>query len=124
MRAFVTLLVPVILAFPARAEDTKLAVKLGPDEAWQVGPYQGGKVDAVNIDGDGRPATAVGANGLVLTTKVALARDTNCSCVSASRCRRDRAAGSRLSPARKARRRARQSARPPAPSIRLPIRNP
>jgi hypothetical protein len=76
MRAFVALIVPVILAFPARAEDTKLAVKLGPDDAWQVAPYQGGKIDAVNIDGDGRPAAAVGANGLVLTTKAALARDT------------------------------------------------
>jgi hypothetical protein len=73
MRAYFALFVPVVLAFPVHAEDTKLAVKLGPSEAaWQVAPYQGGKIDAVDIDG----AAAVGANGLVLTTKAALARDT------------------------------------------------
>jgi hypothetical protein len=71
------LLSPVLLTFLVRAQTPKLAVKLGPNPAaWQVAPYQGGKIDAVTIDGDGRPASAVGPNGLVLTTAAPLAQDT------------------------------------------------
>lgn len=73
MRMLFTLFVPAVLALSVRAEDAKLTMKLGPSEAaWQVAPYQGGKIDAVNMDG----AAAVGANGLVLTSKAALAKDT------------------------------------------------
>src|SRR5262245_2170510 len=54
-----------------------MGVKLGPNEAvWQVAPYQGGKIDVAAIDADGRPASAIGPNGLVLTTAAAIAQDT------------------------------------------------
>ncbi len=67
----------VMLTLFVRAQDTKpLAVKLGPNPAaWQAAASQG-KIDAVPIDGDGRPAAAVGPNGLVLTTAAPIARDT------------------------------------------------
>ena len=58
------------------AQDAKLAIKLSPQEtAWQIAPSQG-KIDAVNIDGDGRPAAAVGSNGLVLSTATPIKQDT------------------------------------------------
>jgi hypothetical protein len=78
MRAFfAALLTSALVTSCVRSQDAKLAVKLGPNEAaWQVAAYQGGKIDAVTIDGDGRPASALGPNGLVLTTAAALARDT------------------------------------------------
>src|SRR5271165_6648208 len=77
-RVFATLLFTlVICTWYVEAQDTKLVVKLGPSAAaWQVGPYQGPKIDAVNIDGDGRPASAVGPSGLVLTTAAPIAGDT------------------------------------------------
>jgi hypothetical protein len=79
-RVFVTLFfasLPLLMTWFVHAQDAKLAVKLGPTDAvWQVAPYQGAKIDAVNIDGDGRPASAVGASGLVLTTAAPIARDT------------------------------------------------
>lgn len=60
----------------AHAQGANLAVRLGPRAAaWQIGPYQG-KLDAVNVDGDVRPATAIGPSGLVLTTAAPIARDT------------------------------------------------
>src|SRR5690349_21405617 len=66
----------IILAPSARAQDAKLAVKLGPNAAaWQVAAYQG-KLDAVTIDADGRPASAVGPSGLVVTTTAPIARET------------------------------------------------
>ena len=62
------LLSTVVLPSFVQAQDAKLAVTLEPNAAaWQVGPYQG-KLDAVSIAGDGRPASAIGPNGLVLTT--------------------------------------------------------
>ena len=62
------LLSTVILTCLVQAQDAKLAVTLGPNAAaWQVGSYQG-KIDAVTIDGDGRPASAIGPNGLVVTS--------------------------------------------------------
>lgn len=71
------LLSTAILTQLLQAEDAKLAVKLGPNAAaWKVGPYQGTKIDAVNIDGDGRPASAIAASGLVVTSAEAIARDT------------------------------------------------
>ena len=78
MRRFsAALLLPaLLLPLPVQGQNTKLGVKLGPNEAaWQVAPYQG-KIDAVAIDADGRQASAVGPNGLVLTTAVAVAQDT------------------------------------------------
>ncbi len=70
------LLFAVILVPFARGQDARLAATLGPTPAaWQVAPYQGGKLDAVTIDGDGRPASAVGPNGLVLTTAAPVTRD-------------------------------------------------
>src|SRR2546421_8496306 len=76
-RLLVALLFFFMISGPSvRAQDAKLAVKLGPNPAaWQVAPYQG-KIDAVNIDGDGRPAAAIGSGGLVLTTTAPIARDT------------------------------------------------
>jgi hypothetical protein len=71
------LCVPLLLTSFVPAQPPKLGIKLGPDEAaWQVAPYQGGKLDAVAIDADGRPAASVGPNGLVLTTAAAVAPDT------------------------------------------------
>lgn len=71
------LLLLLLASRSARAQDTRLAVKFGPNEAaWQVAPSQGGTIDAVRIDGDGRPASAIGPNGLVLTSKAAVAPDT------------------------------------------------
>src|SRR2546422_10451454 len=71
------LFAPLLLTLFVQGQNTKLGVKLGPNEAaWQVAPYQGGKIDAVAIDGDGRPASAIGPNGLVLTTTAAIAQDT------------------------------------------------
>src|SRR5262245_58518743 len=59
------------------AQPPKTDVKLKLDEAaWQVAPYQGGKFDITAIDADGRPATAVGPNGLVLTTTKPVEPDT------------------------------------------------
>ena len=50
------LLSPLLLTLFVQGPSTKLGVKLGPSEAaWQVAPYQG-KLDAVAIDGDGKPA--------------------------------------------------------------------
>ena len=76
-RLSAALLLPtVILTFFVQAQDAKLAVTLGPNAAaWQVGPYQG-KIDAVTIDGDGRPASAIGPNGLVVTSAAPIAKDT------------------------------------------------
>jgi hypothetical protein len=76
-RTFAALLFSwLFLTFPAHGQDTKLGVKLGPNEAaWQVAPYQG-QIDAVAVDVDGRRAAAVGPNGLVLTTAAAVAQDT------------------------------------------------
>src|SRR5258708_623047 len=66
---------PLLLTLFVQGQNTKLGVKLSPNEAtWQVTPYQG-KIDAVAIDGDGRPAIAVGPNGLVLTTTAAIAQE-------------------------------------------------
>ena len=63
----------LLLTLSVQGQNTKLGVKLGPNEAaWQVAPYQG-KLDAVAINADGRPASAVGPNGLVLTTTAAIA---------------------------------------------------
>jgi hypothetical protein len=78
MRRLAAALLLIAVSFPCsgQAQDARLAVKLGPNEAaWQVGPHQG-KIDAVKIDGGGRPVSAVGPNGLVLTTKAPVARDT------------------------------------------------
>ena len=70
------LFAPLLLTLFVQGQNTKLGVKLGPNEAaWQVAPYQG-KLDAVAINADGRPAAAVGPNGLVLTTTAAIAQDT------------------------------------------------
>jgi hypothetical protein len=71
------LLSSLFFTLPVHGQDAKLGVKLGPNEAaWQVAPYQGGKLDAVTIDADGRRASAIGPNGLVLTTATAVAPDT------------------------------------------------
>lgn len=60
----------------AQAPDAKLAVALGPNAAaWQVAPYQG-KIDAATVKDNGRLASAIGPNGLVLTTTAPIARDT------------------------------------------------
>ncbi|HKB35420.1 MAG TPA: hypothetical protein VKD72_03135, partial [Gemmataceae bacterium] len=77
MRRFSTaLLVSALLTLSVKGQNTRLGVKLGPKEAaWQVAPYQG-KIDAVAIDAEGRRASAVGPNGLVLTTAAAVAQDT------------------------------------------------
>jgi hypothetical protein len=72
----VLLFAPLLVTWFVQGQQTKLGLKLGPNEAaWQVAPYQG-KLDAAAIDGDGRPATAVGSSGLVLTTKTAIAQET------------------------------------------------
>jgi len=72
----VLLFSPLLLTLFVQGQDTKLGIKLGPNEtAWQVTPYQG-KIDTVAIDGDGPPASAIGPNGLVLTTTAAIAQDT------------------------------------------------
>src|SRR4051812_38943876 len=66
-----------LLASVSKAQDAKLAVKLGPDEkAWQVGPYQGTLLDAKTIDADGHPASDVGPSGMVLNTTAPIERDT------------------------------------------------
>src|SRR5262245_65763403 len=71
------LVAPLLGTSFAQGQTAKLALKLGPNEAaWQVAAYQGGKIDAVAIDGDGRPASSIGPNGLVLTTAAAIAPDT------------------------------------------------
>src|SRR5690349_16905332 len=73
----VLLFVSLFLTPPVHGQDAKLGVKLGPNEAaWQVAPYQGGKIDAVSVDADGKRAAAVGPNGLVLTTAAPVAQDT------------------------------------------------
>ena len=75
-RLSAVLLSTIILTSFVQAEDAKLAVTLGPNAAaWQIGPYQG-KIDAVAIDGDGRPASAIGPNGLVVTSAGPIAKDT------------------------------------------------
>jgi hypothetical protein len=67
---------PLLLTSSAHGQAAQPGIKLAPNEAaWQVAPYQGGKIDAVAIDADGRPASAVGPNGLVLTTAAAVAQD-------------------------------------------------
>lgn len=73
------LMLAALVSLPsfAQGQIPKLPIKLGSnDAAWQVAPYQGGKIDASAIDADGRPAVAVGPNGLVLTTASALKADT------------------------------------------------
>lgn len=66
----------VILTSLATAQSPKLAAKFEPNAAaWQVGPYQG-KLDAATIDADGRPATALGASGLVVMSAAPIAKDT------------------------------------------------
>jgi hypothetical protein len=77
-RTFAALLFSsLFFTLPAHGQDAKLGVKLGPNEAaWQVAPYQGGKIDAVSVDAEGRRAAAVGPNGLVLTTAAPVAQDT------------------------------------------------
>ena len=75
-RIFAALVWTVLGTSPALAQDAKLAARLGPDAAaWQVAPYQG-QIDAVPIDGGGRPASAVGPNGLVLTARAPVQKDT------------------------------------------------
>lgn len=70
------LLSPVIFVLFVQAQDTKLAIKLGPNAAaWQVAHYSGGKIDAVTVDADGQPAAAIGPNGLLVTTAGPVARD-------------------------------------------------
>jgi hypothetical protein len=72
-----TLSIPLLLTSFVQAQVSKPGVKLGPNEAaWQLAPYQGGKLDSVAVDADGRPATAVGPNGLVLTTAAPVAPET------------------------------------------------
>src|SRR5262249_2170149 len=62
------LFTPLLLTLFVQGQPAKLGVELGPNRAaWQVAPYQG-KLDVVTVNADGRPATAVGPNGLVLTT--------------------------------------------------------
>jgi hypothetical protein len=74
-RLSAVLFVTVLLTSSSQAQDAKLAVTLKPSAAaWQVGPYQG-KIDAVTIDGDGRPVSAIGPSGLVVTTAAPIARD-------------------------------------------------
>jgi hypothetical protein len=69
------LLSPALWTGFAHAQDAKLPIKLGPnDAAWLVAPYQG-KIDAVKLDGDGRPAAAIGPSGLVLTTAAPIGQD-------------------------------------------------
>src|SRR5947207_1523910 len=77
-RTFAALLFSsLFLTLPVDAQDAKLGLKLGPNEAaWQVAPYQGGKIDAAAVDADGKRAAAVGPNGLVLTTAAPVTRDT------------------------------------------------
>lgn len=78
MRFYAALVfLPLISPLSAHAQAPSPGVKLGPDEAaWQVAPYQGGKTDALAMEVDGRPATAVGPKGLVFTTKAPIAQDT------------------------------------------------
>src|SRR4051794_17054388 len=72
----VLLFAPLLLTWFVQGQTAKLGVKLGPDEAaWKVAPYSG-KLDAAPVDGDGRPASAVGPSGLVLTTTAEIAQDT------------------------------------------------
>ena len=74
-RLSAALLSTVFLTPFVQAQDAKLAVRLAPNAAaWEVAPYQG-KIDAVTIDGDGRPASAIGPNGLVLTTTAPIKKD-------------------------------------------------
>ena len=74
-RLSAALLSTVFLTPFVQAQDAKLAVRLAPNAAaWEVAPYQG-KIDAVTIDGDGRLASAVGPNGLVLTTTAPIKQD-------------------------------------------------
>jgi hypothetical protein len=78
MRQFaaVLLIASLFSTHSVHGQDAKLAVSLGPDSAtWQVGPYQG-KIDAETIDGDGHRASAIGPNGLVVTTTAPIAKDT------------------------------------------------
>ncbi len=75
--AAAVLLLPALMALLAQAQTPKLAVRLGPDaSAWQIAPYQGGKIDATTVDVGGTATTAVGPAGLVLTTAAPIARDT------------------------------------------------
>jgi hypothetical protein len=77
MRRFCAALLfaPLLLMSFAQGQPAKLAVELGPNRAaWQVAPYQA-KLDAVAITVDGRSATAVGPNGLVLTTSAPIAQE-------------------------------------------------
>jgi hypothetical protein len=74
--SFAALLFPLLLLpWSAQGQSARAGVKLGPNEAaWKVTAYQG-KLDAVAIQADGRPATAVGPSGLVLTTATAVAQE-------------------------------------------------
>jgi hypothetical protein len=70
------LVFPLLLTVLGPGQPSKPGIKLSPNEAaWKVAPYQGGKIDAAPVTVDGRPASAVGANGLVLTTAAPVARD-------------------------------------------------
>jgi hypothetical protein len=70
------LFLPLLWTTCVQGQSTRPGVKLGPNEtAWQVAPYQG-KIDSAPIDADGRPATAVGPNGLVIATAAAIGKDT------------------------------------------------
>ena len=72
-----TLCLPLFWAPVVQAQTAKSGVKLGPNgAAWRVAPSQGDKIDAAAVDTDGQPATAVGPNGMVLTTAAAVAPDT------------------------------------------------
>ncbi len=69
------LLAPLLILF-VEGQTTRLGVNLGSNEAARKVALSQGKVDAVAVDGDGRPATAVGPNGLVLTTTAAISQET------------------------------------------------
>ncbi len=75
LRLFTAILLALASTALAPAQDTKLAARLGPDPAaWRVAPYQG-KLDAVTINVEGRPASAIGPGGLVLTTAAPITKD-------------------------------------------------
>jgi hypothetical protein len=65
----------LVLNAETHAQDVKLVLQPKPPAAWQVAPYQG-KIDATTVEDEGGPASAVGPNGLVLTTAQPIARDT------------------------------------------------
>lgn len=78
MRPLFAALLSFILVYSCfvQADDAKLAITLGPDAAaWQMAPYQG-KLETKTIDADGKPATAIGKSGLVVTSAAPISRDT------------------------------------------------